>query len=337
MEGRISTGTKEFAESVRDGQTSVPGSSRDSLPNSPTVSNDPLPPLPSTEDAISRFTSLNVALDKAVNLARQQRQDSTLDMLGGVIPTGALPASSFAGIVSAFNQASSPASGALVSGALGFGQDTIQREFDTAQQARAIALDETNQIRDFGLSLIGQGLKEETMSAILAAPTIESAIATANAALNSKSKTNESFEIREVTRPGGGEVLVKINSDGTEEVLYEAQRAPEPQSSFPTSTSPTTNQPAGFIRPTNKEISLLKQALNASKFQGPEADGRYADPSLYLINYQNWLDAGGTAEDFFEEFPPKTYINPANTWLPEEIMRFVNKPSSSQNNLLAPF
>lgn len=82
----------------------------------------------------------------------------------------------------------------------------------------------------------------------------------------------------------------------------------------------------------SSSITQLKNALNASKFQGPEADGKYADPNLYLQNYQSWIQSGGSAEEFFRNFPPSTYINPANTWLPAEIMQFVKKEESGLSN-----
>jgi hypothetical protein len=88
-------------------------------------------------------------------------------------------------------------------------------------------------------------------------------------------------------------------------------------------SSPTMN---------TKQVTALKNALNASKFQGAEADGKYADPNLYLQNYQSWIAAGGSADQFFRIFPPSTYINPANTWLPDEIMKFVKKPANNDLN-----
>jgi hypothetical protein len=71
------------------------------------------------------------------------------------------------------------------------------------------------------------------------------------------------------------------------------------------------------------EVTQGKAALQASKFAGAEADGKYADPNLYLKYYQGWRGSGGTPESFFKAFPPATYINPANKSLPPEIMKFV--------------
>ena len=68
-------------------------------------------------------------------------------------------------------------------------------------------------------------------------------------------------------------------------------------------------------------ITSLRNALNNSKFQGAEADGKYADPNLYLQNYNSYPDKA----EFLRLFPPATYINPANTFLPQEIMQFVKQ------------
>lgn len=70
------------------------------------------------------------------------------------------------------------------------------------------------------------------------------------------------------------------------------------------------------------QVTALKKALDASKYSGAEADGKYADPSLYLANYQSYIASGGSAGVFLAAFPPSTYINPKNTWLPQEILNF---------------
>lgn len=79
--------------------------------------------------------------------------------------------------------------------------------------------------------------------------------------------------------------------------------------------------------PSSADIKALKDALNQTKFDttNPEADGKYADPTLYLQNYESYPDKA----EFLRLFPPSQYINPENTWLPDEIMRFVKKPASS--------
>lgn len=79
----------------------------------------------------------------------------------------------------------------------------------------------------------------------------------------------------------------------------------------------------GTVTISSAQKSSLVAALNASKYAGAEADGQYADPNLYLANYNSFIQAGGDPSAFFAAFPPKTYINPANTFLPAEIMKYV--------------
>lgn len=65
-----------------------------------------------------------------------------------------------------------------------------------------------------------------------------------------------------------------------------------------TSPSPTsrTNLAAGEAK------------LRASK--GPDG---YVDPTVYQTAFNEWP---GTTAEFISKFPPKNYVNPANTWLP---------------------
>lgn len=45
------------------------------------------------------------------------------------------------------------------------------------------------------------------------------------------------------------------------------------------------------------------------------ADG-WVDPTEYQRLYDNWVSAGGKIADFVKTFPPATYVNPENDWLP---------------------
>lgn len=52
----------------------------------------------------------------------------------------------------------------------------------------------------------------------------------------------------------------------------------------------------------------------------------YVDPSIFLNLYQAWVSGGGLLKDFLLKYPPKNYVNPANTWLPPFL-----KPNSDDN------
>lgn len=68
---------------------------------------------------------------------------------------------------------------------------------------------------------------------------------------------------------------------------------------------------SGTLSYTPNDQAADSQALNTSRGQ----DG-YVDPTLYLNLYNAWIAGGGTLEDFLKTYPPKNYVNPANTWLP---------------------
>lgn len=57
----------------------------------------------------------------------------------------------------------------------------------------------------------------------------------------------------------------------------------------------------------------------------------YVDPTVYLNMYNTWTSKGGLTADFVKQYPPETYVNPANTWLPKELMP---KSKKSVSNFL---
>lgn len=79
------------------------------------------------------------------------------------------------------------------------------------------------------------------------------------------------------------------------------------------------------ISPT--DIQTGAQALKASALQGTEADGKYADPNVYLNMYKHWVDQGGSAKDFLKFYPANTWINPTNTWVLSSITEYNNQGS----------
>lgn len=85
---------------------------------------------------------------------------------------------------------------------------------------------------------------------------------------------------------------------------------------------------SGKIVATQADIDQGTAALKASASQGPQADGKYADPNVYLKMYEHWMNSGGKQADFFKYYPFTQHINPANTWLAQSISDF-NKTGSS--------
>lgn len=74
-----------------------------------------------------------------------------------------------------------------------------------------------------------------------------------------------------------------------------------------------TSKYTGTASPTL--ISIGEQKLQASR--GPDG---YADPNLYQSAFTDWVNKGFTTESFLKAFPPATYVNPANTSLPNYLM-----------------
>jgi len=137
--------------------------------NTPTALGElpPTPSLPDTDSSIERMTNLNVAMNTAVDQARQQRQSSTLDLLGGIVPTGALPATSFASVLSAFNRSSSPVASEFAQGAIGFAQQQEQQKFDLALAERDKTIAQQTDIRNLALSAIEAKADTSTINTIL--------------------------------------------------------------------------------------------------------------------------------------------------------------------------
>lgn len=159
------------------------------------------------EDAASRINKFGSALNVAIDKARQQRKDSTLDMVGGMIPAGALPASSFAGVLSAFDSDSAPLEATLLDNAMGF-----------AQEQERTKIDAQNSIRELSLKVIEAGGSTETVASVLAfseSGDIDAAIKAAGAALSAASG-----DIKTV-----GNNLVRVMPDGTYEVIYSAPKS----------------------------------------------------------------------------------------------------------------
>jgi hypothetical protein len=108
-------------------------------------------------DPASRINVFSSALNTAIDEARQQRKDSVLDFAGGVIPPGALPASSFAGVLSAFEGNAAPIEDSLLDGALGFAMQEEERKAKTKSE-----------ISDLALKVGINGGSQDTVNAILA-------------------------------------------------------------------------------------------------------------------------------------------------------------------------
>lgn len=252
-------------------------------------------------DRISKF---NAALNVAVDQGRQQRQDKTLDFMKGVVPPGALPATSFSQVVKAFQSSSAPLEASLISSASDFAQEQERAKEKTK-----------NDIKDLALAVGKAGGKQETVDAITAlmdSGDIASALKIGAVALG---KTNK--DIRQV-----GSNLVEVDADGNVSVLYSA----------PTGGGEgggTGFFKSGALKVSNTDIGEGAQQLEATR-DWENKDG-FANTDLYVNMYDHWIAGGGLPQDFFKSFDPDYYLRPTDTGIPPQIKSVMEKEKKSSN------
>lgn len=147
-----------------------------------------------------------------------------------------------------------------------------------------------------------------TLDALVAKNASKSTIAKARfdyeqAKLKTQEDKNKGFEL------GPGQVRYDYDPK-TGKPIKVASVPPNPT----TSTAPGTTRSGGLVY-SPQAAAEDSQALEASR----GAD-HYVDPNVYLQLYQAWVAAGGLQKDFLTKYPPKGYVNPANTFLPTYLM-----------------
>lgn len=244
------------------------------------------------EDAAGRINKFGSALNVAIDKARQQRQDSTLDFVGGMVPSGALPASSFAGVLSAFNSDSAPIEASLLDNAMGFARDQEKTKIDAQ-----------NSIRELALKVGENGGSQDTVNALAAlveGGDIDTAIKLAASALGT-----------EVQTLGGN--LVRIDKkNGTVETLWTAPKS--------------TGGGSGGM--SLAEAKAKYQPLIRARW-GTDVGEEYANSEDYYTAYQGWLSDGLLAKDFFTAFPPADNVNPKDESVNGEIKRELKQPKAA--------
>ncbi|MDQ5955614.1 MAG: hypothetical protein QG621_617 [Patescibacteria group bacterium] len=247
-----------------------------------------LPGQEQKEAGASGFTNFAAALNKAVSLARNQRQSADLDMLGKQIKPGSVSASSFTSLLSDINTASSRYSDPLV-----------QSATDMAAQEQTRIANEKTSIKELALTLVQSGAKREVIEGILNAPSIDSAIAMSAGALNSTSKG----EVRQV-----GSSLVTVDpTTGAVDVLYTA-----PNGGGASSGDANTGFfKSGALKIDNADIGEGSRILSESR-----GDDGFVNTDQYNQMYKHWVDNGGLPQDFFKQYDPDYYLNPNDPTVP---------------------
>jgi hypothetical protein len=95
-------------------------------------------------------------------------------------------------------------------------------------------------------------------------------------------------------------------------------------------TTASTEKPfvSGKAKFTGEDISGLETGFN----QNRGSDG-YINPDIYKAAYDQWIQLGGLGKDFITKFPPKNYVNPANTTLPP-VLRNTTKATTGSGRKL---
>ncbi len=97
--------------------------------------------------------------------------------------------------------------------------------------------------------------------------------------------------------------------------LTTAQQNAVSQIMAPQKVANTKPLVSGSLNYTNETLGQTSKWLNQTK--GPDS---YVDPTAYQKAFDAWTGDGGLAKDFLTKFPPKQYVNPANTWLPSYLL-----------------
>lgn len=97
-----------------------------------------------------------------------------------------------------------------------------------------------------------------------------------------------------------------------------------------TTTAPSSKTyKSGGLTYSGTDVSDGVSKLNASKNEGPEADGVYSDPNLYLQMAQAWTSKGGYIKDFLKNYPISSYINPENTTVTPAINKLIKQDAAA--------
>lgn len=256
-------------------------------------------------DATDRIAKFNAALNIAVDQARQKRQDKTLDFLGGVVPKGALPATSFAQVIRSFNSDSAPLESTLISKASDF---AMQQE-EVKQKAK-------DDIKDLALAVGKAGAKQETIDAITALMDSGDVTSALKIGAEALGKTNK--DIRQV-----GSNLVEVDTDGNVTVLYSAPSADGGGGGS------TGFFKSGALKVSNSDIGDAAQQLEATR-DWENKDG-YANTDLYVQMYNHWIENQGLPQDFFKQFDPDYYLRPTDPGIPFQIKSVMKEDKKSDN------
>lgn len=91
----------------------------------------------------------------------------------------------------------------------------------------------------------------------------------------------------------------------------------------------STTYKSGTLAYTNGDLQTGNSKLQDSATNGPQADGKYANPDLYLEMANKWTASGGSIKDFLKNYPVSSWINPANTTVGPAIDALVKQDAAA--------
>ena len=94
----------------------------------------------SSNSVVDEVGSLEAALNVAIDEGRKQRKDVALDFMNGVVPPGALPATSFASMLESFNSDARPLESSLINSATDFALKQMDLQKNNENSIRELAL-----------------------------------------------------------------------------------------------------------------------------------------------------------------------------------------------------
>lgn len=248
----------------------------------------------------SSFQNFGSALNKAISLARSQRNDASLDLIGEHVKPGSVSAASFTSLLSDINTSFNE-----------FSEPLAKQAMDVAKAEE----DNRSSIRDLALKLVEKGATKETISGILQAPDIDAALAMAAGSLSATSDN----EIRQV-----GRQLLSVDPDtGEVEVLFTGLN----DSTGGGSEAGTGFFNSGGLRIDKAEIGQGSQMLAQSR----GSDG-FTNTDQYTQMYNHWVDQGGLPQDFLNQYDPDFYLNPDDPTIPSYIRSQMKKEEDGFTN-----
>lgn len=124
--------------------------------------------------------------------------------------------------------------------------------------------------------------------------------------------------------PAGQQLMAFLKADKAATTTAKATKA-----SSSSSTSGKTYTDGSLT------VTPADQAADTQYLKSKEGTDGYVDPDVFQTAYNTWIQKGGTVSGFLKAFPPKDYVNPANTALPAYLRSSTKSSTSSKSTTTA--